>query len=185
MEMWAVDNRERLSSAGNLWETVLSRVTKQNQAREEAKKPGQSGISEPLLPLSASLFMTEITSHHTGVWTRHGSYMLEKSGSIHVECMDGRLSTSMIKHPSMAFHNLESWGLDHLLSCTSYFPTTSSLILILLTTSFSLLVLFCCCPFLSSSSSKSILTCDDSFLLNHEPILRAWVKHVLSRSILS
>lgn len=124
MEMWAVDNRERLSSAGNLWETVLSRVTKQNQAREEAKKPGQSGISEPLLPLSASLFMTEITSHHTGVWTRHGSYMLEKSGSILVECMDGRLSTSMIKHPSMAFHNLESWGLDHLLSCTSYFPTT-------------------------------------------------------------
>lgn len=186
METWAVDNRERLSSAGNLWETVLSRVTKQNWAGEKAEKPGQAGVSETLLPLSASLFMAQITSCHTSVWTPHGSYMMEQDW-FSTCWMHGWASVNQHAQtpkpgfpqpwklrpgPSIKLHVL----LSHL---------CSSLILILCTTSFSLLVLFCHCGFLSSSSSKSILTCDDSFLLNHEPILSAWVKHILSRSILS
>lgn len=120
--MWAVDNRETLSNAGNLWETVVSRVTKQNWAGEEAEKPGQAGISELLLTLS-SLSMAQISSYHTSVWTYHGSYMLEQVWFNTCWKHGWAIVNQHSQTPKHGFSNLESWDLDPLLSCASYFRT--------------------------------------------------------------
>lgn len=73
-----------------------------------------------------------------------------------------------IRHLVRALHNLQSWGLDFLLSCMFYFASCS----VWFQSSAPFILPASCSPHSKSFSlpaSRPILPCGCSFLLNYEP----------------
>lgn len=154
-------------------------------SREEAENQGQAGVSELLLYLPASFLWdgSLLAFHITPVYgyvMAPNNWHLRKVLQYSLNAWVGTCQIT-IRHLVRALHNLQSWGLDFLLSCMFYFASCS----VWFQSSAPFILPASCSPHSKSFSlpaSRPILPCGCTFLLNYEPTPRASVKPSFSHS---